>query len=372
MTRIARSTGLIFLTIALTAAAACSNKADSQPMEAGRPPVAVTVDAVTLADLQEGVEVVGTLESKFSAEVKSEVTGVVTDVYVTEWVPVKRGARLARLDTREAEAGIEGLKAAEAQAKVGENRAHREYERALQLKQYGLITPQALDDAKTAVEASEAASAAARAQIKTAETHLTKGFITAPMDGVVAFRGVSVGDRVENMGGNSPMFRIVDNRVLDLTASVPSSSLASVRVGQTLEFSAETLPGRAFTGKIMFINPTIDPASRSAKVIAEVSNRDGALRGGAFVKGRIIVGQRAGVLQVRKEALLNWNLDTRTAEVFVVSGDKAQRRVVTTGTANGVAVEVLSGVQAGDQVVTRGGFALREGDRVVVSKGEGA
>jgi len=372
MTRIARSTGIIMLGIAISTAAACSKQADSQSMEAGRPPVAVTVDAVTPADLQESVEVVGTLEAKFSAEVKSEVTGVVTDVYVTEWVPVKRGARLARLDTRETEAGIETLKAAEAQAKVGENRARREHERALQLKQYGLITPQALDDAKTAVEAAEAAMVAARAQIKTAETRLTKSFITAPMDGVVAFRGVSVGDRVENMGGNAPMFRIVDNRALDLTVSVPSSRLASVRVGQPLEFSAETQPGRAFTGKVMFINPAIDPASRSTKVIAEVSNPDGVLRGGAFVKGRIIVGQRTGVLQVRKEALLNWSLDTGKAEVFVVSGDKAQRRAITTGTANGASIEVLSGVQPGDQVVTRGGFALRDGDRVVVSKGEGA
>jgi membrane fusion protein (multidrug efflux system) len=372
MTRIARATGLILLTIAIAAVAACSKAADRQPMDAGRPPVAVTITPATVADLQESVDVVGTLEAKFSSDVKSEVTGVVTAVYVTEWVPVKRGARLARLDTRETEAGIEALKAAEAQAKVGENRARREYERAQQLKQYGLITPQALDDAGTAVEAAEAAMTAARAQIKTAETRLSKSFITSPMDGVVALRGVSVGDRVENMGGNSPMFRIVDNRVLDLTASVPSSRLASVRVGQAVEFSSETLPGRSFTGKVMFINPAIDAASRSAKVIAEVANTDGALKGGAFVKGRIVVGQRSGVLQVRKEALLNWNLDTRKAEVFVVNGDKAQKRVIATGMGNGESVEVLSGVQTGDQVVTRGGFALRDGDRVAVSKGEGA
>jgi len=56
----------------------------------------------------------------------------------------------------------------------------------------------------------------------------------------------------------------------------------------------------------------------------------------------------------------------------VVSGDTAQRRVVSTGAASGPSVEVLSGVQPGDQVVTRGAFALKDGDRVVVSKGEGA
>jgi RND family efflux transporter MFP subunit len=372
MTRIARASVLILLTILLAAGAACSKKADSDPLEAGRPPVAVSVEAVTAADLQETIDVVGSLEAKFTADVKSEVTGVVTEVYVTEWVPVKRGDKLARLDSRETEAGIETLRAAEAQARVSQNRAQREFERAQQLKEYGLITPQALDDAKTAVEASEAAMTAARAQIKTAETRLSKLLITAPMDGVVALRGVSVGDRVENMGGTASMFRIVDNRVLDLTVSVPSSRLAMVRVGQTLDFSSETLPGRVFTGKVKFINPAIDSASRSAKVIVEVANSDGALRDGAFAKGRMVVGGRTGVLQVRKEALLNWNLETAKAEVFVLTGDKVQKRVISTGLGGAATVEVLSGVQPGDQVVTRGAFALRDGDRVVVSKGEGA
>jgi membrane fusion protein, multidrug efflux system len=372
MTRIARWTAIAGLALVTAAGAACSKSADSKPIEAGQPPVAVAVDPVVQSDLQESVDIVGTLEAKFAADVKSEVTGVVTDVYVTEWVPVKKGARLARLDTRETEAGIETLKAGEAQARVALNRAKREYERAQQLKQYGLITPQALDDAQTAVESAEAGIASARAQIASAQTHLSKGLIVSPMDGVVALRGVSVGDRVENMGGNSPIFRIVDNSVLDLTVSVPSTRLATVKVGQTMEFSTETVPGRTFTGKVKFINPELDPSSRSAKVIVEVANADGHLKAGAFAQGRIVTGQRTGVLQVRKEALVNWNLDTRQAEVFVVSGEKAEKRTVKTGTASGASVEVLSGVQAGDQVVTRGGFALKGGDRVVVSKGEGA
>ncbi len=354
------------------AVAGCSSADPAQTKEAGRPPVAVTVARVSAGDLLESVDVVGTLEAKFSADVKSEVTGVVTDVYVTEWVPVHRGDRLAHLDTRENEAGIEALRAAEAQARVAENRAKREYERAQQLKQYGLITPQALDDAKTAVESAEAYTAAARAQTKTAEARLAKSLILAPMDGVVAFRGVSVGDRVENMGGSVPMFRIVDNRVLDATVAVPSSHLADVHVGQALRFSTDALPGRAFTGRVMFINPAIDAASRSAKVTAEVPNPDGVLKDGAFVKGTIVVGTRAGVLQIRKEALLNWNLETRQAEVFVVVGQRAEKRVVSTGVTTGSTVEVLSGVQAGDQVVTRGGFSLREGDHIVLSQGEGA
>jgi RND family efflux transporter MFP subunit len=330
------------------------------------------VAPVGLAVLQESVEIVGSLAPRFSADVKSEVTGIVTAVYVTEWVPVRRGDRLARLDTSETEAGITAIKAIEAQARVAETRARREYERAQQLKEYGLITPQGLDDAKTAIEAAEAGTAAASAQIRTAEARLAKSLLASPMDGVVALRAVNVGDRVENMGGGDPLFRIVDNRLLDLTVSVPSSRLASVRVGQVLEFATDALPGRTFTGKVKFINPAIDAASRSARVVVEVPNRDGLLKGGSFVKGRVVVANRTDVLQVPREALVNWNVQLQTAEVFVVRGDQADVRVVKTGTSNGVAVEVVSGLQAGEQVVTRGGFALRAGDKVAVAKGEGA
>ena len=374
MIPVSRAIQMIAVGAALGAAVACSNEAAAPEtaVAAGKPPVAVAASPVVVADLEESVDVVGSLAPKYYADVKSEVSGVVRAVHVNEWVPVRRGAPLANLDTSETEAGIEALKAGEVQARVGEARARREFERAQQLKQYGLITPQNFDDAKTAVEAAEAATAAARAQIKTAQARLAKSSLVAPMDGVVALRAVKVGDRVENMGGGEPLFRIVDNRLLELTVAVPSSQLAQVKIGQPLEFTTDTLPGRTFTGKVMFINPAIDAASRSGKVVAEVPNADGALKGGAFAKGKILVATRKGLLQVPREALLNWKVEEQTAEVWVVQGDKAEKRVVKTGLANHVTVEVVDGVKAGEQVVTRGGFQLREGDRVAVAKGEGA
>jgi len=334
--------------------------------------VAVSVEAASRADFQESIEIVGTLSPKVSADVQSEITGTVTAVDVTEWVPVRKGDRLARLNTTETEAGVAALKAVEAQARVAESRARREYERAQQLQKFGLITPQAFDDARSAVEAAEAATAASQAQTRTVEARLAKSTLVAPISGVVAFRGVNVGDRVENMGSGAPLFRIVDNRVLDLTVSVPSSRLSAVKVGQSIEFTTDALPGRTFTGKVKFINPTIDEASRSARVVVEVPNPDGQLKGGAFVKGRVVVANRPGILQVPREALLNWNLEAQTAEVFLARGEKAEKRTVRTGQSNGVTVEVVSGIEAGDPVVVRGGFSLQQGDRLTVVKGEGA
>jgi len=373
-----RRVNMSFVVGAALLAASCSGSSSTEAppanaaKESGRPPVAVSVEAASRADFQESIEIVGTLSPKVSADVQSEVTGTVTAVDVTEWVPVRKGDRLARLNTTETEAGVAALKAVEAQARVAESRAKREYERAQQLQKFGLITPQAFDDARSAVEAAEAATAASQAQTRTVETRLAKSTLVAPISGVVSFRGVNVGDRVENMGSSAPLFRIVDNRVLDLTVSVPSSQLAAVKVGQSIEFTTDALPGRTFTGKVKFINPTIDEASRSARVVVEVPNPDGQLKGGAFVKGRVVVANRPGILQVPREALLNWNLEAQTAEVFLARGEKAEKRTVRTGQSNGATVEVVSGIEAGDPVVVRGGFSLQPGDRLAVVKGEGA
>jgi len=376
MTRMSGWIWIATLGVAVIAVAACANSGTADPkapVATGRPPVAVSIAPVVAADLIEAVDVVGSLAPKFSAEVKSELSGIINGVFVTEWVPVRKGQSLARLDTSETEAGIEALKAMEAQARVAETRARREKERAVQLQQYGLITPQNFDDAQSALEAATAAVEAARAQVRTGEARLKKSFINAPMDGVVAYRGVNVGDRVENMGGGGLLFRIVDNSLLDLTVAVPSPSLGSVRVGQALEFTTDAIPGRTFTGKVAFINPAVDEASRSAKVVAEVRNTDQLLKGGLFVKGRIIVASRPGVVQVPREALLNWNIAQHTAEVFVVRNGQAEKRTVRAGTSNGTSVEIINGLAAGEQVVTRGGFALRQGDRVTTTAaGEGA
>jgi len=371
MIRTARLAALAMVLVLVGVGGACTKSTPAAEPRSERPPVAVTVVPAVASTLTERIEVVGTLEPKFWVDVKSEITGTVTAVYVTEWVAVRKGDRLARLDTSETEAGIEALKAALAQAKSAQARARRELDRAEQLKSYGLITPQNYDEAKTAVEATDAATTAAEAQVRAAQARLAKSLLKAPMDGVVALRTVNVGDRLENMGNNSPAFRIVDNRLLNLTVSVPATRLAQLRIGQPVEFSTDGVPGRTFTGKVLFINPALDETSRSARVIAEVPNTDGLLRGGAFAKGHIVVAERPGVLQVPREALLNWDIEHRTAEIFVIRGADADKRTVQTGMTTGSAIEVTSGLAEGEQVVVRGGFALKPGDKVSVAKGEG-
>jgi RND family efflux transporter MFP subunit len=277
---------------------------------------------------------------------------------------VRKGQPLARLDAREAQAAVAAARAALLQAELAETRATRELERAEGLLEVGLMTRQGLDDARTARAAADAGADAARAQLAAAETRLAKAVIRAPFDGVVAFRGVEVGDRVESMGGGDAMFQVVDDRLLELTMTVPSLRLGGVRSGQTVEFTVDALPGRVFSGTVRYINPSVDPLIRAGKVVAHVANRDHLLRGGLFAKGNIRTGTRSGVLQVPRAALQDWDVEARTAAVFVVVGETAERRRIRTSAVHGDLVEATDGLAVGERVATRGAFNLRHGDRV--------
>ncbi|HQU13418.1 MAG TPA: efflux RND transporter periplasmic adaptor subunit [Thermodesulfobacteriota bacterium] len=367
---------------AFLAAAGCSSKEEVEkpkPATMGKP--AVSVDAVKAAtgDVVEGIEVTGTLSPKYQAEIKPEYGGVVTHVYVNDWAKVRKGDPLLKVDTREGEVLLQKAKAAIEMAKAGlmeaeaaDSRADREYDRAVKLQESGLLTRQGMDDARTQKEAAAARIAAAKAQVAVAgedvahaTTRLSKAVIRSPFDGTVAERLVSAGDLVGEM--QKVVFRLVDNRLLELTVNVPSTEMAALRVGQPVRFSTDAFPGREFDGKVAHINPSVSPGDRSVRVIAEVPNVPEVLKGGLFVKGRIATGVRKGVVQVPRTALLSWNVAARKGEVFVVDNNVARRRGVTTGAVQGDRVEIPSGLRSGETVVTRGAFLLSDGDAVKVA-----
>jgi len=367
---------------AFLAAAGCSSKEGVDTAKAapsGKP--AVSVDAVNAAtgDVTEGIEVTGTLSPKHQAEMKSEYGGVVARVYVNDWAKVRKGDPLLKVDTREGEvlllkakAALQMAKAGQLEAEAAVARADREYDRAVKLQEAGLLTRQGMDDARTQKEAAAARIAAAKAQVAAAgedvaqaTTRLSKAVIRSPFDGTVAERLVSVGDLVGEM--QKVVFLIVDNRLLELTVSVPSTEMAALRVGQPVRFSTDAFPGRAFEGKVAHINPSVSPSDRSVRVIVEVPNVPEVLKGGLFVKGRIATGVRKGVVLIPRTALMSWNVAAGKGEVFVVDNNVARRRGVTTGAVRGDDVEIPSGLRSGNTVVIRGAFLLSEGDAVKIA-----
>ncbi len=374
-----RIAGALFLSILLYLSGCSSQEGNKkEAAAAGKTPAAVETAAVVVADISQGVDVVGMLTPKKEAAVKSEYLGMVGEVYVTEWVRVKQGTPLAKLDTREMDTAIKKMQAnlelaranlLEAEAALG--RAERESERSLKLKEYGLITEQNREDAQTARAAAMARVGANRAQLRAAEedlrqteTRLAKAVIRAPMEGVIAQRTVNVGDLVGEMGTPKVMFKIVDNRLLDLVVNVPSHELGALKEGQTLIFSTDAVPGKNFRGRVKFINPVVTEADRSVKVIAEVPNVPEVLKSGLFVQGRIITNQRKDVLQIPRSALASWEMAGKTGVLLVAENGVAHLRKVQTGISAGEMVEIAGGLSAQDRIIVRGGFQVKDGEPV--------
>jgi RND family efflux transporter MFP subunit len=357
-----------------------SQGGEQKDVPGGKIPPAVETVPVTVADMSRGVDVVGTLAPKFEAEVKSEYLGVVTEIYVTEWVRVKKGTPLAKLDTREADnverkmqANLAAARAGMLEAEAAGGRAEREYERSRKLKEAGLITLQSLEDAETGKSAAQARVSAARAQIAAAEedlrqteTRLAKAVLRSPLEGVVSLRTVSVGDLVGEMGSPKVMFKVVDNRLLDLIVNVPSFETGMLKVGQPLVFTTDAAPGKTFRGQVKFINPSVSREDRSVQVIAEVPNVPEVLKGGLFVQGKIITEQRKGVRQVPRPALISWDVAGKQGELLVAENGVARLRKVHTGIVAGDMIEITGGLAATDQIILRGAFNVKDGDPVKV------
>ena len=122
----------------------------------------------------------------------------------------------------------------------------------------------------------------------------------------------------------------------------------------------------------MFINPSVGEADRSLRVIAEVKNPSGELKGGLFVKGRIVTGSRTGVLLVPRDALSAWDVVARKAKLFIAAGEKAALREVQTGLVTESGVEVISGLKPGETYIVRGAFNVKAGDRLLIARPKGA
>lgn len=343
--------------------------------------IAVETSVVKAQTVESYVDATGNLTAKYSAEVRSEVSGKVREVYVKDWVKVKKGELLARIDSDEiaataarAKAAAENARAAYLEAQTYLNRADRELARMQNLKQAGLATQQQLDDSNTDMAAAKARVASAQAQTvaaqedyRQASIRLGKAEITAPISGTIAVRNANVGDMAG--GDNSAaLFSIIDESIYDLNVSIPTVDIAGVGVGSRVEFTVDAFPEKVFEGKVAHVNPQVDTADRSVKVNIEVGNEENLLKSGFFVKTKIFTGEKRNVFLLPQSAILGNDSAARKAKVYVVKDGTARLTDVAVGHVYNGMVEITGGLKDGDNIVTRGGFTIKDGDAVSVGK----
>jgi membrane fusion protein, heavy metal efflux system len=180
--------------------------------------------------------------------------------------------------------------------------------------------------------------------------------IRAPLPGVVTRRAVNVG---QNIDPSMPLFTIVDLSTVWVIADLYERDFARVRVGSPATITSTSYPGMTLRGRVSYIDPQVQPETRTAKLRVEVPNQSGRLRLGMYVDAHIGEGSPRQGLFVPKSAVQIVGSGTVVYVAIDAQQGRFVERPVEIGTGNGDRVLVVSGLHAGDAVVTDGVFFLR-------------
>ncbi len=315
-------------------------------------PVNIESRKVEIAQIPQVIAAVGSLRSDESVTLRPEVAGRIVAIRFSEGQRVEKGTTLVQLDAAVNQAEVQ-------QARTNFELAKSKYARAVDLAQRNFISGQARDEAKSAYEL-------AQASLALVEARFSKTEIKAPFSGMIGLRVVSIGDYVKE-GADLVNLEAIDPIKVDFR--VPENFLRDVKVGQSMQVTLDAVPGKTYEGRVIALNPLLDAAGRSVVVRAQINNRDTTLRPGMFARISLVTQSRRDALVVPEEALVPQGTDNF---VFRVLDGKATRAKVETGQRRDGKVEILSGIEKDDTIVTAGQARLRDGTPVsVASAGAG-
>ena len=365
--------------------ASCGGEPARRGEPAQIPPVAVRTAAVSMQDWPVSYEATGTVRARVTATISSKVTGYVQQVSVQVGDHVGEGQLLINLDARDLDAGlrraeagraeaqsaIPELESATAAAKANLDLAQATFQRMEELAGKKSISNQEFDEASARLKAAQAnyeMTRARRAQLTSklaqAEEEVRAAGImrdyaklAAPFSGVVITKTVEPGNLATP---GAPLLTIEQDGLYRLEASVDESKLASVRTGQAVEAVIEAASLK-LSARVSEIVPSVDAASRTYIVKLDLPAAP-QLRTGTFGRAIFPLGMQK-VVAIPAGALTEHG---QLRSVFVVENGIAHTRLVTTGRRNRDAVEVLSGLNAGERIVTPPPPGVQDGARVEV------
>lgn len=351
------------ITSALLCAAACA-KATEQPRGdagLGGPLVEQPIGVETAAAVEElmptFLTVTGSLVANQQSEVAAGTSGKVRKTFVERGSFVPANAMLVQLDSRAL-----SRQAEEAQANLEVSRRQRtlaeaQCQRQDKLFGDGAVSQDDYDKAKSNCETARFQAAASQARAEQALVGVNDSQIRAPFAGLVAERYVNAGEYVQPP---TKVVSLVELDPLRLELSVPEASLQQIQQGLAVTFSTVTAPGVQFMGTIRYVGPAVRTASRDVVVEAVVANPNHLLHPGQFVAAKVRVGEKPSPLVPQSAIHAEGSLN----RVYVVSAGRLEERLVELGDRKDQRVAVLSGLNAGEKVVTQAAGDLRDGLRV--------
>lgn len=315
------------------------------------PPQTVSTTVAARQEWQPELMAVGSLRAVNGATLSLEVGGVVDKINFDSGQDVQAGQVLLQLRAQDDIGKLEALKASAALAQVNYDRDLRQFH------------SQAVSQA--VVDADNFNLRNARAQVDEQQAVVDKKTLRAPFSGHLGIRQVDLGQYL-NPGTAVVTLQALDPLYVDFT--LPQQALSQLAVGQVVVAHVDAFPGQTFPGKITAINPQVDTDSRNVQVRASLGNPDRRLLPGMFATINIDAGAKQLLVTLPQTAI---TYNSFGSTVYLVQKDGAQlvarQSFVTTGATRGDQVAVLTGVKAGETVVTAGQIKLHNGAPVAVN-----
>jgi len=310
------------------------------------PPMPVEVAAAIRDTVVDAIQATGQIEPLQSTNLRPEVSGRVTAILVREGQTVGAGTPLFKVDDAE-------LKAQVAQADAERQLARQALERTKQLIAQNASSTSDLEQA-------EAKSRGADASYDLLKTRLDRTVVRAPFAGVAGRRLVSIGTYVSSQ---TPLISLQSVNPQQAVFQVPERYADRLHQGQLVSFQVAALPGKNFSGEVVFVDPVVELPGRTILIKARVPNPERQLQAGMFIAARLATDIRPNAVVVPEDAVLPLGGSTY---IWVVKDGKADRREVSLGVRTAGWAEIQGhSVEAGDQVVVGGAERLFPGATVM-------
>lgn len=313
--------------------------------EKDKQPITVSGTVVRLQTFDNNLALSGSIEANEQVEIRSEVSGIVKNIYFQEGSNVAKGQLLFKVNDIE-------LKAQLAQAKTKESLASENERRAKLLLQKEAISQEEYDVARADFKSAQAQSQLIQAQIE-------KTSVRAPFSGKIGLRSISPGTYVTP---TLLVAKLVNIGQLKITFSIPEKYASQVKKNATISFKI-TGSNESYSAKIYAIEPEVEIATRTLKVRALADNSHGKLLPGTFANVQLPLDIIKDAVVIPTEAIIPVQ---EGKKVFIANKGMAKEVMVETATRTDASILVLEGLKAGDTVLTSGVMSLKDEAPIIV------
>ena len=340
----------------------------------GTPAVKYTTVKAERQEIKSSVTATGTIEPVTLIEVGTQVSGIISHIYVDYNSTVKKGQVIAELDRENLNSQLETAQAQLESAKSDLDYQEQNYERQKTLHDKGHISDNDFELARLSYQQAKATYNQRIQSVKTARTNLGYATITSPIDGIILTRAVEEGQTVASSFSTPTLFTIAkDLTDMRVIADIDEADIGGVREGQRVNFTVDAFPDDVFEGTVTQVRQEATTESNvvTYEVVISAPNPELKLKPGLTANVTVITKEVQNVLAVPVAALSfapNENLlkDGESiadcqgkSKVWVREGNVFKALPVETGENNGILVEIKNGLKGGEDVITE--FSIEQG-----------